>query len=89
MRKDKKKAQGFSQTSFGEKFILFFSVYIITGAGAFLWKAAFAAPKEVNETTNYIVGFVTGSMVSVIITYLYGSSKSSAEKDKKSILLNK
>lgn len=72
-----------NKTSFSEKFILWFSVYVFTGAGLFLWKAAFIPKESINDTTKYIVGFVTGSIISVVITYLYGSSKSSAEKDKR------
>jgi len=70
-------------STYSEKFLLWLSVYVITGAGAFLWTVAFTPQKELNETTNYIVGFVTGSIVGVIITYLFGSSRSSAEKDKR------
>ena len=76
------------KTSYSEKFLLWLSVYIITGTGAFLWKAAFTPQKDLNETTNYIVGFVTGSIVGVIVTYLFGNSRSSDEKDKKILSKN-
>ena len=71
------------RSSFSEKFILWFSVYIFTGAGAFLWKVAFTPQEKINDTTRYIVGFVTGSVVGVIITWIYGSSKSSFDKNKR------
>ena len=71
------------RTSFSEKFILWFSVYIFTGAGAFLWKVSFTSQSNINDTTKYIVGFVTGSIVGIIMTYIYGTSKSSSDKDKR------
>jgi len=48
-----------------------------------LWKAAFTLVIEINGDTKYIVGFVCGSVVGVVITYLYGTSKSFADKDKR------
>jgi ABC-type nitrate/sulfonate/bicarbonate transport system permease component len=70
------------KTDVSERFILWLAAAIIFGGGAFLWKAAFTPAENTNELTNFIVGFVCGSVLGVVITYLYGTSKSSADKDK-------
>ena len=56
-----------------------FAIYVFTGAGAFLWKASFG-----DETImNLVVGFVIGTLLSTILLYIYGSSQSSQDKDKR------
>jgi hypothetical protein len=65
-----------------ENFQHAFAFYVVTGAGLFLWKAAFLPEDQLNEHTGTIVGFITGTVIATIINYLYGTSKSSQDKNK-------
>jgi hypothetical protein len=56
-----------------------FAIYVFTGAGAFLWKASF----DDKTIMNLVVGFVIGTLLSTILLYIYGSSQSSQDKDKR------
>ena len=51
---------------------------LVIGAGAFLWKCAFKDP----DMMKYVVGFITGTVLTTIIQFVYGSSESSQAKDK-------
>jgi hypothetical protein len=51
---------------------------LVIGCGLFLWKAAFKNA----DLMKYIVGFATGTILTTIINFVYGSSESSQAKDK-------
>jgi hypothetical protein len=65
-----------------ENFQHAFAFYVVSGAGLFLWRAAFMPEDQLNKHTGTIVGFITGTVVATIINYLYGTSKSSQDKNK-------
>jgi len=44
----------------------------IVWAGAFLWEVTFATAEELSKVAEYVVGFVTGSIVSVVIGFYFG-----------------
>ena len=51
---------------------------LVIGTGAFLWKCAFKDP----DMMKYVVGFATGTVMTTIVQFVYGSSESSQAKDK-------
>lgn len=53
-------------------FRAFIAVLLLAGGGAFLWKAAFIQKALINENTNFIVGFVTASVIGVAVSYYFG-----------------
>lgn len=65
-----------------ENFQHAFAFYVVTGAGIFLYKMAFTPNDQLNELSGTITGFITGTVVATIINYLFGTSKSSQDKNK-------
>jgi len=65
-----------------ENFQHAFAFYIITGAGIFLYRVAFTPNDQLNELSGTITGFITGTVVATVVNYLYGTSKSSQDKNK-------
>jgi branched-subunit amino acid ABC-type transport system permease component len=65
-----------------ENFQHAFAFYIVTGAGIFLYRVAFTPNDQLNELSGTITGFITGTVVATVINYLYGTSKSSQDKNK-------
>lgn len=59
----------------------FFAVYLTTGAGIFIFKAAFIKGKP-SEILLLIVGFVTGTLFTTLVNFYYGTSQSSQDKSK-------
>lgn len=59
-----------------------FAVYLATGAGLFIYKAAFH-PKKPTEILLLTVGFVTGTVLTTLINFYFGTSQSSQDKEKK------
>lgn len=57
----------------------FFAVYIVTGAGIFLFRASF----KDDTVMKLVVGFVIGTLLTTLVGYYYGSSQSSQDKDRK------
>lgn len=58
-----------------------FAIYLTTGAGLFIYKAAFMKGKP-SEVMLIIVGFVTGTILTTLITFYFGTSESSDAKTK-------
>ena len=62
------------------------AIAAIIWTGWFLSEATFAPPEKISVVGKLIVGFITGSVVSVIINFYFGSSQKtedkSIEKDK-------
>lgn len=58
-----------------------FAVYLTAGAGFFLYTAA----AKSDDIANIVVGFATGTIITTIIAYFYGSSQSSQDKDARRI----
>jgi len=58
-----------------------FALYLATGAGWFIQKAAFLKGKP-SEVLLLTVGFVTGTVLTTLITFYFGTSQSSDDKTK-------
>ena len=58
-----------------------FSLYLATGAGIFIYKAAFKTGKP-SQVMLITVGFVTGTVLTTLVNFYFGTSDSSQEKTK-------
>lgn len=51
------------------------STVALIGAFVFLYGACFNDPGEMTEHTGTVVGFITGSVVTIIISYYFGTNE--------------
>jgi len=52
---------------------------LIVGGGMFLWKAAFL---EDSKHLGEVVGFVMGTVITLVLTFYFGTSQGSSDKSK-------
>lgn len=55
--------------------------FAIIWGGAFLWKATFTAADKMSSVAEFIIGFVTASVVGIIMTFYFGSSDKPEPKE--------
>ena len=59
-----------------------YALILTVGAGYFLWEAAFQK-EEASQVMLIGVGFVTNAVITVLISFFFGTSQSSQDKEKK------
>lgn len=59
----------------------FLGLVLVIGGGSFLWKAAFGMGEGENYT-EAVVGFIMGSVITIVVNFYYSSSQGSSEKAK-------
>lgn len=69
------KAVGERIQLFRMRFRALFAVLLSSGAGLFLYKACFTAEAELTKHTGIVVGFITGSILSAIVMFYFGTSE--------------
>ncbi|MDH5182279.1 MAG: hypothetical protein OEX12_00180 [Gammaproteobacteria bacterium] len=68
---------------FAKRFVYYFASFWSLGAAIYIAAITFMAIPEANTRfADTILGFLLGTIVAQIISYFYGSSKSSQNKDK-------
>ena len=66
---------GFNQDEFKVKFRAFFALFAFCAGMGFLFLVVLNQRASESRFTEYIVGFLTGSLLSLILAYYFGNSE--------------
>jgi lipopolysaccharide export LptBFGC system permease protein LptF len=71
-----------AETRFNRRFLAWFAVGLVSAAFCYIAAITFLPLPDKNQTTaNTVLGFLLGTLLGTLITFFFGSNKSSQTKD--------